>query len=251
MFENVGERPAALHFLTQRLDPRQRGAVGVVGVGNPKLLERLAQGLAQRSGLQAGDLGQQHVELPRQADRRVPVVARARLGFVGLSIQRRSLRGERVALALQPLDETATTDFYELTVADVGEHAHLGDLMTAHDLGIDPTQLLRGLMESLHAATRAKAGSFMALAAATGFAGPRLGLRVGDRFRVGQTELTVAGVIAGTAFGLLHALLAVTFGVDQAMLYVDEDNVPAIRMYEGLGFTRATVDAMYRRGAQR
>ena len=35
------------------------------------------------------------------------------------------------------------------------------------------------------------------------------------------------------------------------MLYVDEDNVPAIRMYERLGFTRATVDAMYRRGAQR
>jgi mycothiol synthase len=37
-------------------------------------------------------------------------------------------------------------------------------------------------------------------------------------------------------------------GAAQAMLYVDEDNVPAIRMYEGLGFTRATVDAMYRRG---
>jgi mycothiol synthase len=36
-------------------------------------------------------------------------------------------------------------------------------------------------------------------------------------------------------------------GADQAMLYVDEDNVPAIRMYEALGFTRATVDAMYRR----
>lgn len=36
-------------------------------------------------------------------------------------------------------------------------------------------------------------------------------------------------------------------GVDQAMLYVDEDNVAAIRMYEALGFTRATVDAMYRR----
>jgi mycothiol synthase len=36
-------------------------------------------------------------------------------------------------------------------------------------------------------------------------------------------------------------------GVAQAMLYVDEDNVPAIRMYEALGFTRATVDAMYRR----
>ncbi|HET9969403.1 MAG TPA: mycothiol synthase [Streptosporangiaceae bacterium] len=36
-------------------------------------------------------------------------------------------------------------------------------------------------------------------------------------------------------------------GAGQAMLYVDEDNVPAIRMYEALGFTRATVDAMYRR----
>jgi mycothiol synthase len=40
-------------------------------------------------------------------------------------------------------------------------------------------------------------------------------------------------------------------GVAQAMLYVDEDNVPAIKMYERLGFTRTTVDAMYRRGAPR
>ena len=36
-------------------------------------------------------------------------------------------------------------------------------------------------------------------------------------------------------------------GVAQAMLYADEDNVPAIRMYEALGFSRARVDAMYRR----
>lgn len=36
--------------------------------------------------------------------------------------------------------------------------AALAELDEAHDLGIDPTQLLRGLMESLHAATRAKAG---------------------------------------------------------------------------------------------
>ncbi len=35
-------------------------------------------------------------------------------------------------------------------------------------------------------------------------------------------------------------------GVTQAMLYADEDNVPAIRMYEALGFTRARTDAMYR-----
>jgi mycothiol synthase len=36
-------------------------------------------------------------------------------------------------------------------------------------------------------------------------------------------------------------------GVPQAMLYVDEDNVPAIRMYQALGFARTRIDAMYRR----
>jgi mycothiol synthase len=36
-------------------------------------------------------------------------------------------------------------------------------------------------------------------------------------------------------------------GLDQAMLYVDEDNVPAIRMYQALGFTRTRTDAMYRK----
>ena len=35
----------------------------------------------------------------------------------------------------------------------------LGELEEAHELGIEPTQLLRGLMESLHSATRAKAGA--------------------------------------------------------------------------------------------
>jgi DNA polymerase-3 subunit gamma/tau len=37
--------------------------------------------------------------------------------------------------------------------------AALGELDEAHELGIDPTQLLRGLMENLHSATRAKAGA--------------------------------------------------------------------------------------------
>jgi DNA polymerase-3 subunit gamma/tau len=37
--------------------------------------------------------------------------------------------------------------------------AALAQLDQAHELGIDPTQLLRGLMETLHAATRAKAGA--------------------------------------------------------------------------------------------
>ena len=37
--------------------------------------------------------------------------------------------------------------------------AALAELDEAHELGIDPIQLLRGLMESLHGATRAKAGA--------------------------------------------------------------------------------------------
>ena len=37
--------------------------------------------------------------------------------------------------------------------------AALAELDQAHELGIDPTQLLRGLMEALHAATRVKAGA--------------------------------------------------------------------------------------------
>jgi DNA polymerase-3 subunit gamma/tau len=38
-------------------------------------------------------------------------------------------------------------------------NAALAELDEAHELGIDPTQLLRGLMESLHSVTRAKAGA--------------------------------------------------------------------------------------------
>ncbi|MFI0481923.1 mycothiol synthase [Actinomadura sp. 9N215] len=34
-------------------------------------------------------------------------------------------------------------------------------------------------------------------------------------------------------------------GVDQVMLYVDESNVAAVRLYESLGFTRYAVDVMY------
>jgi len=46
----------------------------------------------------------------------------------------------------------------ELILAGDAKSA-LGELDEAHDLGIDPTQLLRGLMEALHAATRVKAGA--------------------------------------------------------------------------------------------
>ncbi|WP_207943132.1 mycothiol synthase [Actinomadura sp. KC345] len=38
-------------------------------------------------------------------------------------------------------------------------------------------------------------------------------------------------------------------GVDQIMLYVDESNTAAVRLYESLGFTRHAVDVMYETGA--
>ena len=47
-----------------------------------------------------------------------------------------------------------------------------------------------------------------------------------------------------TLAGLHHLC---DLGVAEVMLYADEDNVPAIRMYETLGFTRARIDAMYRK----
>jgi mycothiol synthase len=36
-------------------------------------------------------------------------------------------------------------------------------------------------------------------------------------------------------------------GLDQVMLYVDEENTPAVRMYSALGFSRWSTDVMYRR----
>jgi mycothiol synthase len=68
--------------------------------------------------------------------------------------------------------------------------------------------------------------------------------------RVG--EVYVVGVDPGqrgTGLGRALTLAGLRYlrdrGLAEAMLYVDEDNVPAIRMYEGLGFTRWSTDAMY------
>jgi mycothiol synthase len=69
----------------------------------------------------------------------------------------------------------------------------------------------------------------------------------------GSGEVYVVGVDPGErGTGLGRALTLAGLhhlrerGLAEAMLYVDEDNVPAIRMYEGLGFTRHSTDAMYR-----
>jgi mycothiol synthase len=65
-------------------------------------------------------------------------------------------------------------------------------------------------------------------------------------------EVYVVGVDPGergTGLGRALTLAGLGYlrdrGLAEAMLYVDEDNVPAIRMYESLGFTRWSTDAMY------
>jgi mycothiol synthase len=70
---------------------------------------------------------------------------------------------------------------------------------------------------------------------------------------LGIGEVYVVGVDpAEQGSGLGRALLLAgmrhlrDLGLAEVMLYVDADNVPAIRLYEGLGFTRARTDAMYR-----
>jgi len=69
-------------------------------------------------------------------------------------------------------------------------------------------------------------------------------------------EVYVVGVNPGergTGLGRALTLAGLGYlrdrGLAEAMLYVDEDNVPAIRMYSGLGFTRWSTDAMYRQRA--
>jgi len=72
----------------------------------------------------------------------------------------------------------------------------------------------------------------------------------------GIGEVYVVGVDPGergTGLGRALTLAGLHYlrdrGLAEAMLYVDEDNVPAIRMYEGLGFTRWSTDAMYQQQA--
>jgi mycothiol synthase len=47
-----------------------------------------------------------------------------------------------------------------------------------------------------------------------------------------------------TLTGLLHLRQR---GLDEVMLYVESDNLPAIAVYERLGFITSSVDVMYTR----
>lgn len=71
-------------------------------------------------------------------------------------------------------------------------------------------------------------------------------------------EVYVVGVDPdGRGLGLGRALTLIglrhlrALGLTQAMLYVEEDNTPAIRLYESLGFTHWDTDVMFRYAAGR
>jgi len=76
-----------------------------------------------------------------------------------------------------------------LQLALVGDAtAALAELDEAHALGIDPTQLLRGLMEALHSATRAKAGAG------------------GDSLQSAEERETAQELAAKLSWGAIHRL---------------------------------------------
>jgi len=66
--------------------------------------------------------------------------------------------------------------------------ASLAEIDEAHQLGIDPTQLLRGLMEALHGATRAKAGA------------------QGDALQSAEERATAEEMAQQLSWGALHRL---------------------------------------------
>ena len=95
------------------------------------------------------------------------MIARAAEGSArdGLSILDQAIaHGAGAVTASQVRDMLGLADrgrirrLLELVLAG-DARAALAELDQSHELGIDPTQLLRGLMETLHSATRAKAGA--------------------------------------------------------------------------------------------
>ena len=119
--------------------------------------EKLAEHFAQVSNAEG-------VEVEPEA---LGMIARAAEGSArdGLSILDQAIaHGAGAVTAEQVRDMLGLADrgrirrLLELVLSGDASQA-LGALDEAHELGIDPTQLLRGLMESLHAATRTKAGA--------------------------------------------------------------------------------------------
>ena len=119
--------------------------------------EKLAAHFAEVSGAEGVDI---------EADA-LGMIARAAEGSArdGLSILDQAIaHGAGAVTADQVRDMLGLADrgrirrLLQLTLSGNAKAA-LTELDEAHDLGIDPTQLLRGLMEALHAATRAKAGA--------------------------------------------------------------------------------------------
>ena len=73
----------------------------------------------------------------------------------GALLTKRTEAGISSSAKLEPIDVRRLLQ----VVLSGDAAAALAELDEAHDLGIDPTQLLRGLLESLHSATRAKASA--------------------------------------------------------------------------------------------
>lgn len=70
---------------------------------------------------------------------------------------------------------------------------------------------------------------------------------IGEVYVVG-VDPTERGTGLGKALTLLGLRHLRHLGLPDAMLYVDADNEPAIRLYTGLGFTRWETDVMFSRG---
>jgi DNA polymerase-3 subunit gamma/tau len=141
----VGKVPVTVLSRTQRFDLRR--------IAPEKLVEHFAQ-VSRAEG----------VEIEADA---LAMIARAAEGSArdGLSILDQaiahgagSVSADQVRDMLGLADRGRIRDLLELVLEGNSTKA-LAAMDEAHDLGIDPASLVRGLMEALHSATRAKAGA--------------------------------------------------------------------------------------------